>query len=258
MRNKLFSKALIAAILISAPAFAQDTTKKAAVKPKTYVKPVAAKPAPGYQAKPAGVYVKPVKPAARIATTAAGPTAGVNTAIQHPPVDIAPTDRSINGQYQYLQTKLYGYQRPMLAAFHKSVTDTITAERKKIKPLQASVAVLTDTVKDLHKQLGAQQATLSASAARVDSINLAGIEMTKSAYNMLMWGLVIAFGVIAAIVLFRSGSYSREANYRIKLYDDLDEEYKNYKAKANEKEKKLARELQTARNKIEEITGNPY
>lgn len=252
MSNKLFSKTLVTAILISASAFAQDTAKKAAVKPRTYVKPVVTKPAATYAAKPAGAYTKP---AAAILKTAAPTTI---TAAQTPPVEVAPTDRSINGQYQYLQTKLYGYQKPMLAAFHKSISDTITAERKKIKPLQTTVAGLTDTVKDLHKQLNAQQSTLNESAAKVDSIDLAGIRMTKSSYNMLMWGLVIAFAAIAAFAIFRSGSYSREASYRIKLYDDLDEEYKTYKAKSNEKEKKLARELQTARNKIEEITGNPY
>jgi len=70
-----------------------------------------------------------------------------------------------------------------------------------------------------------------------------------------MWGLVIGFGAIAAIVIAKSGNNSREATYRIKLYNELEEEYKVYKAKANEKEKKLARELQTERNKLDELTG---
>jgi hypothetical protein len=39
------------------------------------------------------------------------------------------------------------------------------------------------------------------------------------------------------------------------LYNELDEEYKAYKVKSNEKEKKLARELQTERNKLDELLG---
>lgn len=258
MSNPLFSKALIAVILLSASAFAQDTTKRAPLKPKTYVKQVVPKPAATYPAKTPGTYTaKKFVPVPKTTVTHA-PAPAAGTIVQPQAIATAPTDRSINGQYQYLLTKLYGYQRPMLAAFHKSIMDTIMAERKKIKPLVTNVATLTDTVKELHKQLGAQQVSLNQSQSKVDNISLLGIDMPKSSYNMLMWGLVVVFGVIAAFVIFRSGSYSREAKYRIKLYDDLDEEYKGYKAKSNEKEKKLARELQTARNKIEEITGNPY
>jgi hypothetical protein len=254
MNNKLFLKGLIAATLIvvsSQFASAQDSTKKEAV-----VKPVVPKPKPVI-AQPVGVKptaTYPVRPTT--AQTGAAPATTPGTYVP-PPAPTQSNDRSINGQYQFLLNKTYGYQRPILAAFYKSVTDTLGFERKKLKPLQANVAGLTDTIKSLHAQLSAQKQVVNESSTKVDNISLAGIDMTKSAYNTLMWGLVIVFGAAAAFVIFRSGSYSREAKYRIKLYEDLDEEYKGYKAKANEKEKKLARELQTARNKLEELTGNP-
>ncbi|MES2109156.1 MAG: hypothetical protein V4577_10430, partial [Bacteroidota bacterium] len=93
------------------------------------------------------------------------------------------------------------------------------------------------------------------SNARVNAVNFLGIYIDKSLYNMIMWGLVIALGITAAIVIYRTGSFSREAKYRVDLYNELDEEFKAYKAKANEKEKKLARELQTERNKVDELMG---
>ena len=258
MTYKLFFKGLIAAALITVStqfAFAQDSTKKAAVvKP-----PVVYKPKPVATQQPTGA-VKPVAttpagtyPAKPVPTTAAP----VATRTYVPAAPVEPNDRSINGQYQFLLNRTYGYLRPVVAAFYKSVSDTLNFERKKVKPLQASVAGLKDSVATLHKQLASQEQNLNASTEKVDNISLLGIDMTKSAYNTLMWGLVIAFGAIAAFIVIRSGSYSREAKYRVKLYEDLDEEYKTYKAKANDKEKKLARELQTARNKLEELTGNP-
>ncbi|NNU34318.1 hypothetical protein HK413_09460 [Mucilaginibacter sp. S1162] len=70
-----------------------------------------------------------------------------------------------------------------------------------------------------------------------------------------MWGLVLIVGAIAGVVLARSGGARKEAAYRTTLYNELEEEFKTYKAKANEKEKKLARELQTERNKLDELTG---
>jgi len=66
---------------------------------------------------------------------------------------------------------------------------------------------------------------------------------------------VIIFGVIAVVVIGRSGANTREAKYRTQLYNELEEEYKNYKVKANEKEKKLARELQTERNRLDDLLG---
>lgn len=250
MTNKLFFKGLIAAALITVSsqfASAQDSTKKEVpVKPHAVYKP---KPV---TTQPAGT----TYPAAKPVTPQSTSTTPVNKPYV-PAVPVEPNDRSINGQYQVLLSKTYGYQRPILAAFYKSVTDTLKVERKKLPPLVANVATLKDTIKSLHAQLSSQAQVLNESTTKVDSISLLGINMAKSAYNTLMWGLVIACAAIAAFVVVRSGSYSREAKYRIKLYEDLDEEYKTYKAKANEKEKKLARELQTARNKLEELTGNP-
>jgi len=255
MTNKLFFKGLIAVALItvfSQFASAQDSTKKEVpIKPHVVYKP---KPV---TTQPAGS-TYPAKPVTPQTTTSPGTVRPATVAKPYvPAAPVEPNDRSINGQYQFLLNKTYGYQRPLIAAFYKSVTDTLNLQRKKIAPLTSAIAALKDSVKTLHTQLSSQEQVLNESTTKVDSISLLGIGMTKSAYNTLMWGLVIAFAAIAAVVVFRSGSYSREAKYRIRLYEDLDEEYKTYKAKANEKEKKLARELQTARNKLEELTGNP-
>ncbi|MDP9081156.1 MAG: hypothetical protein M3O71_27380, partial [Bacteroidota bacterium] len=91
--------------------------------------------------------------------------------------------------------------------------------------------------------------------AQVDEVNIAGITLSKTAYNLIVWGLVVLFGATAAIVIARSGSARHEAKYRTRLYEELEDDFKAYKAKANDKEKKLARELQTERNKVDELMG---
>ncbi|RYZ97360.1 MAG: hypothetical protein EOP47_21845 [Sphingobacteriaceae bacterium] len=96
---------------------------------------------------------------------------------------------------------------------------------------------------------------ISASNTKMDEIKLLGIPFTKTTYNLLMWGLVIGFGLALAIVITTTTRFKHEAKYRIKLYEELSEEFQAYKAKANEKEKKLARELQTERNKLDELMG---
>jgi len=207
--------------------YAQDSIKK--------VKP-AAKP---YTA-PAKTYTAPAKPYTY-------KSYGADTT--------KPTDNTLRGQYLYLLTKVYGYQQPLVGAYHKSITDTLNLTRKELKTTQAQLATSTKTIDSLNTTLKANVQTLNESNSKVNAIDLVGASIPKTTYNLIMWGLVIIFAAVAAIVLSRSGIYSREAKYRTQLYNELDEEFKTYKIKANEKEKKLARELQTERNKLDDMLG---
>lgn len=227
---------------ISHLGFAQDTVKKAVVKPPA-TKPAVIKPVVKYNAAPAG----------------ANPAGAYQPQYTRPRETAADSalakDKSLNGQYRYLLTKLFRYQQPLVSALWKNLQDTLNTERRKLKEAQTKLAAQTGDIAALKTDVTTKDQTLSESNAKRDEINLLGISFTKASYNLLMWGLVIFFGLTAAIVIARSGANSREAKYRIKLYNELDEEYKAYKAKANEKEKKLARELQTERNKLDELLG---
>lgn len=213
--------------------FSQDTTKKTGSLKSAVIKPSTAKLA----SVPPSTANKYLTPQATKADSA------------------LVKDKSLNGQYKYLVSKLYHYQEPLASALWKNMRDTLTIERRKLAAAEAKLAAQTKDIASLKTDVTTKDQTLSESNARRDEISLLGISLTKASYNLLMWGLVIAFGVVAAIVIARSGAHSREAKYRIKLYEELDEEYKAYKSKANEKEKKLARELQTERNKLDELLG---
>ena len=235
MKKPLFLQLIIIiTACFSLSLHAQDSVKKtsAAKSPaKTTVKPPATKPV-----------ASPVSPAyhPRIADTAGQ---DINT------------DKSLSGQYKYLLTKVYNYQQPLLAAFHKSIMDTLVQTRHALRDTNAKLAVANKTIDSLNNGIKATNQSLSESNAKADAISFIGMSLPKSTYNLIMWGLVIIFGAAAAVVIARSGSYSREAKYRTQLYNELEEEYRVYKAKANEKEKKLARELQTERNKVDELMG---
>lgn len=226
-------------------ALAQDSVKKTAT-----TKPAAYPAKTGYY-KPR-YYRKPGDTAVHAYQK---PATDTNHKTVAAPAPDAATDKSLNGQYQYLLTKVYYYQQPLLNAFHKSIMDTLQQARGTVKTSQAKITAQAKLIDSLQNEIKSNDQTLSASNSRVDSINVFGIVLPKSTYNIIMWGLVVVFGVIAAIVIVRSGGYAREAKYRVQLYNELDEEYKTYKLKANEKEKKLARELQTERNRIDDLLG---
>ena len=165
------------------------------------------------------------------------------------------TDKSLHGQYQFLLTKVYRFQQASVQEFWRNASDTIKINRRKLKESEAQLNMQHRVIDSLRANINGKNKFITASNTKLNEVSLLGMSLSKSVYNLIMWGLVVVFGITAVIVITRSGIYSREAKYRTKLYNELEEEYKTYKVKANDKEKKLARELQTERNKIDELLG---
>src|ERR1700749_1564933 len=110
--KKLLSLQLVLLFLCASvvPALAQDSVKKAAPARTQYAKP-SVKPPATYPAKPAGYY-KPryYRKPGDTAVHAAYKRSVIDTAHKAAVPDVA-TDKSLNGQYQYLLTKVYNYQQ---------------------------------------------------------------------------------------------------------------------------------------------------
>lgn len=224
---------LITCLLLSAViTYGQDSVKRTV---KTTV--ASAKP----------VTIAPVKPVLKVYTPRPRFT----------PLPAQPTvvDNSLNGQYNSVYKMAEHWQQGAILAFHKSFVDTLNTERRKLRDANAKLAEQAKTIADLQGTAGNKEQSLTDLQKKVNTISFLGIPMTKSAYNILMWGLVLVLGGSLAAIIFLSASARREAAYRTQLHTELTEEFAAYKAKANEKEKKLARELQTERNKLDELTG---
>ena len=225
---------------ITSLSYAQDSTKKAA--------PV--KPSPQYTPHRYHTY----KYHAR-ADSAAIKNAALQTPVKPDTTAPAPVvlDKSLNGQYRYLLTKVYHYQQPLISALWKSASDTLSANRLKLKTAQSTLNIQSKTIDSLKAEVSNKNQDLS--SARTDSVEILGILISKTTYNFIVWGLVAALAITTIVVIARTGSFKHEAREKALLYTELEEEYKAFKIKANEKEKKLARELQTERNKLDELLG---
>lgn len=170
------------------------------------------------------------------------------------------TDNSIYGQYQDIIQKSkrndQGFKiinPARLSTFQKSFTDTLRQAKSRLAEVQSKINEQNKTLSSLKTELESERKSLSESKSQVDEISLLGMGVNKSTYNLIMWGLVIGLSAALAFIIFQSASSRKEARYRIKLFDELSEEFQAFKIKANEKEKKLARELQTERNRVDEL-----
>jgi hypothetical protein len=237
---------------VFAPANAQDTTKK--VEPEKKAEPekkpviktaIPPKTKPVYhnhKVNPAGV-----------------PAAPVNNDSASLKAQIDPTqlnDKSLKGQYQYLLTKVYHYQQPLVVALWKNVTDTLNLQRSLMKDLQTRLVIKSHTLDSLKADMTARKdQTFSELTNKIDSISLFGLAMSKATYNLVMFGLVFGLAIALTVVILTTAKYKYDAKHHIELHEELEEEFKVFKAKATEKELKLARELQTERNKLDELLG---
>ncbi len=212
------------------------TTVQPAVKPT--VKPKNSAPSVKAQTPSAAQKVRTSEPSAAAATTA--------------PV-------SLNAQYNELLKKSWSQQGykvinvQRLNALWRNVQDSLRKEKVRAAKVQKQLGTQNERIQNLQAEASESRADLKESQASVNQISFLGMSVDRSTYSTVMWVLVLALALALATVIFTAGRSVREARYRRQLYDELASEYQTYKVKANDKEKKLARELQTERNRIEEL-----
>ncbi len=167
---------------------------------------------------------------------------------------------SLDTQYQNIVEKANNYQeykvinQTKIKNLWKNTTDTLKAKQTKLNQLQNQLLIQKSEIDKLNKLLTEKDNNLSAALNTKDEILLLGfLPLSKSSYQTTMWGLIAILGGLSTFLIIRTKGFRSEAIYRTKLFNDLNEEFKNFKTKANDNEKKLARALQDERNKLDEL-----
>ena len=169
---------------------------------------------------------------------------------------------SLSKQYEDVVAKAGSYQgfkeikEKKLQVLWKNVSDSLQSGRQLLQEAQAQLLKNGLTAKQSGAGLAAAQLELEQSEARVNQVSFLGIYFEKGNYNLIMWGLVILLAGGLAFAIYLSKKSVKEAHYRIGLFNDLSEEFQRHKTNSNDREKKLARELQTERNTMAEFSGH--
>lgn len=170
------------------------------------------------------------------------------------------TDPSLNGQYKFLLSrtrssldgnKLVAPNR--LTQLWKNVTDTLKKERLAHKTLNQKIIEQQKTITYLKTEISSNENSISSYSDKLNEIRFLGMSFDKANYNFIVWGIIVLLSIALIILVVTSGSKINEAKHRIQLYDEISEEYQNFKSKTVEKERKFARELQDERNKLDDL-----
>lgn len=161
----------------------------------------------------------------------------------------------ISEQFEFILKNSNKYQnykvvkRVWIEQLQKNVADSIKEIRKDFVAEVAKVASQQTEIEKLKADLATVQQEITDLNNEKDSISLLGLQLSKSSYQSLMWGII---GVLAILWLFfayrfkSSNAITKEAKAKLA---ETEHEFEEHRKRALEREQQVRRKLQDEINK---------
>jgi uncharacterized membrane-anchored protein YhcB (DUF1043 family) len=163
------------------------------------------------------------------------------------------TDRPYDGkgtvetQFNFVFDKSYTFEVyksiriPWFQSLKAHVLDTLKTLKKDLKTNQIVIQKKDSELDSLKKELTATKQDLETSTREKNSFRLLGVLMSKSAYNSLVWLIILGLSVLLGILLllFKRNSYVTVQTK--KDLTELKDEFESFRKRSLEREEKMAR-----------------
>lgn len=192
-----------------------------------------------------------------IASTLTIASAQTDSAAVAPP---ATTPSSLNQRFVQLKAKANNYQdyevikKGDLAIFWKNVQDSIYASTQQIKVAQREIQAQKTELGNLKQAVAQKDRQVQSSSYDIAHINVLGINMLKENYLYFSWGIIFALIAALTVAVFKYKGSNKMAVDRLSEYENVRQELDGYKVRLRERETTMGRDLQTERNRIEELS----
>tara|TARA_Y100000034_G_scaffold7140_1_gene7924 strand:- start:48500 stop:49045 length:546 start_codon:yes stop_codon:yes gene_type:complete len=135
------------------------------------------------------------------------------------------------------------------AALKASVLDSIKTYTKVLKEKEESIASKTKAIEGLKKDLKTTNDKLSEAISKENSFSVAGMEIDKGTYNLIVWVLmaILLGGLIYFIYQFSNSNIVTKNALR--SLEEVEKEFDTHRKKTLEREQKLRRQLHDEINK---------
>ncbi|MBD0259668.1 MAG: hypothetical protein ICV83_28440 [Cytophagales bacterium] len=175
------------------------------------------------------------------------------------PATPRPGANTLSRQYNAVLEKANTYQdykvikQSSLDAFHRSAQDSLATVRKDLKQAQSKITEQQAQLNGLNQTLQGKEKTIQDIQYGNDRIAVLGMQVLKDRYIMTNWIIIGLLAVIATFAFIRYQMSNRVAVAARRDYEEVKQELESYRQKLLESKTALGRELQTERNKIEEL-----
>jgi hypothetical protein len=168
-------------------------------------------------------------------------------------------DTSLNGRFQYVRTKSQTYNDykvikiTTLDALWRATMDTLKAERSQIASLGATISEKDKEIKTLQAQMKELEASVEGLVHDSKHIAVLGMDIRKGAFNVTVLVMLLGLGGVIGFLYIKAARCTSIAQNKSRAFEKLHHDFEEYKRSALEKQMRLRRELQTERNKWEEM-----
>lgn len=179
---------------------------------------------------------------------------GVN-AQENSSVNTGSLQGSLSDQFEFVTKKSNNFQdykvvkSTHLSHLRKSSLDSVNRYKKELDELKDEVNNHAQLTKKAQDDLVLANAEIDNLQKIQDSMSFFGMQMSKAAYSLLMWGIIIVLSILLFLFVYRSKSIVANSKDMVHHLSSLEDEFEEYKRKAMEKEQRLGRQLQDEINK---------
>lgn len=166
---------------------------------------------------------------------------------------------NLNSQYQKLKDKSNNYQQfkvieeTSLDAFWKGVQDSVKAPKRQLAEAQQQINSQKVQLTQLQSQLKAKETESQRDNYECGRVSVLGIGMDKNGYATFSYFMYAALLGVLGLVFFRYQNSNRVTVSTRKDYTEAKQQMETYQKKLLETQTALGRELQTERNRIEDM-----
>ena len=162
---------------------------------------------------------------------------------------------SIENQFEELYKKSSTYQIYKVISKDKyqrlklNILDSLKDLKETIAHKESLLLKEKSNIEETKKLLTQTEIDLNISLKKESSIDILGVQLSKTAYNMLLWGIIVLLlsGLSYYIFkFFRSNILTKEAQNNLM---DVEKEFEQHRKKTLVREQKLRRKLQDEINK---------
>ena len=152
---------------------------------------------------------------------------------------------SLKDQYNYIQrkTRIYDQFRAIREDYFQKIKknslDSLNKSKKKIAELNQMITGLNKEVASLKEQLKKTQQDLEEVTRTKDSLLFLGIRMNKTAYNVLLWGIIAGLAGLLVILFLMFKRSHVVTTHTKKELNELKEEFENYRKSTRERIEKM-------------------
>jgi len=166
---------------------------------------------------------------------------------------------TLKGNFENMKDKSETYQiykvipRERLDAFWSAVEDSLALNARNLNQVRTELGSTSQDVTNLRAQLEENEAALEQVTYKRDRISFLGIDLVKSTYSTMAWGMIFFLSIVVAVFYLKFTNSNRVTTKVKKEHQGLLDEFEEFRNRAREKEIKLKRELQTEINSVEEL-----